>query len=217
MTIDKCKFRKPVIAGRPGALPHDEDRTTAGPCGGSAARPGSTACWSAEAEIGAMLVTRVSARLDPSERRRSRTARRSATGSRIGPFCHVGPEVVLGGGLRARQPCGGRRAAPRSAPRTRIFPFASIGHQPQDLKYRGEASTLTIGSDCLIREGVTMNPGTSGGGLETVGRRPLHLPRQRACRPRLPWSAMTSIFSNNVMLAGHCASATSRSSAAAPR
>jgi len=52
--------------------------------------------------------------------------------------------------------------------RTRIFPFASIGHQPQDLKFQGEASTLTIGSECLIREGVTMNPGTAGGGLTTV-------------------------------------------------
>src|SRR5258705_96846 len=53
-------------------------------------------------------------------------------------------------------------------PRTRIFPFASIGHQPQDLKYQGEPSTLTVGADCLIREGVTMNPGTAGGGMTTI-------------------------------------------------
>jgi len=52
-------------------------------------------------------------------------------------------------------------------PETRIFPFASIGHQPQDLKYRGEASSLTIGARCQIRENVTVNPGTAGGTMET--------------------------------------------------
>ena len=46
--------------------------------------------------------------------------------------------------------------------RTRIFPFASIGHQPQDLKYHGEPSTLSVGADCMIREGVTIKHGTDG-------------------------------------------------------
>ena len=50
---------------------------------------------------------------------------------------------------------------------TRIFPFASIGLPPQDLKYNGEPSRLTIGCDNIIREHVTMNPGTEGGGMET--------------------------------------------------
>jgi UDP-N-acetylglucosamine acyltransferase len=49
-----------------------------------------------------------------------------------------------------------------------IFPFASIGHRPQDKKYSGEKSRLIIGNNCSIRENVTINPGTSGGGLETV-------------------------------------------------
>lgn len=48
-----------------------------------------------------------------------------------------------------------------------IFPFASVGHQPQDKKYAGEQSRLVIGSECTIRENVTINPGTSGGGMET--------------------------------------------------
>ncbi len=48
---------------------------------------------------------------------------------------------------------------------TRIFPFASIGLEPQDLKYRGEESSLVIGCDNTIREYVTMNPGTTGGGM----------------------------------------------------
>ncbi len=50
---------------------------------------------------------------------------------------------------------------------TRIFPFASIGFEPQDLKYGGEASTLEIGRHNTIREYVTMNPGTEGGGMVT--------------------------------------------------
>ncbi|HHY49611.1 MAG TPA: acyl-ACP--UDP-N-acetylglucosamine O-acyltransferase, partial [Alphaproteobacteria bacterium] len=50
---------------------------------------------------------------------------------------------------------------------TRIFPFASIGHQPQDLKYQGEPSRLYVGERCIIRENVTINPGTLGGSMET--------------------------------------------------
>src|SRR5262245_51730211 len=92
---------------------------------------------------------------------------RVAEGVKIGPFCHISREVMLGEGVElvshvvvaVRTSIGAR---------TRIFPFASIGHQPQDLKYHGEPSTLTIGADCLIREGVTMNPGTEGGNMETI-------------------------------------------------
>ena len=50
---------------------------------------------------------------------------------------------------------------------TRIFPFASIGLEPQDLKYGGEESSLVIGRRNTIREYVTMNPGTAGGGMVT--------------------------------------------------
>ena len=83
---------------------------------------------------------------------------------------------------------------------TRIFPFASIGHQPQDLKYKGEASRLVIGRNNIIREHVTMNPGTEGGGMVTrigddclfmvgvhvahdcIDRRPRHHGQQRDAR-----------------------------------
>ncbi|MEM9736271.1 MAG: acyl-ACP--UDP-N-acetylglucosamine O-acyltransferase, partial [Pseudomonadota bacterium] len=50
---------------------------------------------------------------------------------------------------------------------TKVWPFASVGHQPQDLKYAGEPSRLEIGADCMIREHVTLNPGTTGGGMLT--------------------------------------------------
>lgn len=84
----------------------------------------------------------------------------------IGPFCRVGPEAVLEGGVRLESHVAvhGRT---RIGAGTRIFPFASIGHQPQDLKYAGEASELFIGKNNVIRENVTMNPGTAGGGMVT--------------------------------------------------
>jgi UDP-N-acetylglucosamine acyltransferase len=85
----------------------------------------------------------------------------------IGPYCHVGSEVELGDGvvLHAHAVVAGRTTIGAG---TRIFPFASIGHEPQDRKYAGEKSRLVIGRNNVIREHVTMNPGTTGGGMETV-------------------------------------------------
>ena len=123
-------------------------------------------------------------------------------GVMIGPFCHVGAEVELAEGVKlvSHVAVAGRTSV---GARTRIFPFASIGHEPQDLKYRGERSTLAVGADCIIREGVTMNPGTEGGGMATVvGDRCAFLANSHVahdCR-----IGDNVIFSNNVMLAGHC-------------
>lgn len=120
---------------------------------------------------------------------------------RIGPYCVVAEDVELADDceLLSHVAVAGRT---RVGPRTRIFPFASIGHQPQDLKYRGEPSTLVIGSDCLIREGVTINPGTEGGGSETVvGDRCSFLANSHVGHDCHVGSDV--ILSNNVMLAGH--------------
>ncbi len=122
-------------------------------------------------------------------------------GVKIGPFCTVGPEVELGEGcqLMSHVAVAGHTMI---GPRTRIFPFASIGHIPQDLKYKGEASILTIGADCMIREGVTMNPGTEGGGLKTViGDRCAFLANSHVGHDTKVGN--DCILSNNVMLAGH--------------
>jgi UDP-N-acetylglucosamine acyltransferase len=124
-------------------------------------------------------------------------------GVRIGPFCTVGAEVELGDGceLLSHVAVAGRTSI---GPRTRIFPFASIGHQPQDLKYKGESSRLVIGAQCIIREGVTMNPGTTGGGmLTTVGDECAFLANSHVGHDCHVGNHV--IFSNNVMLAGHCA------------
>jgi UDP-N-acetylglucosamine acyltransferase len=92
-------------------------------------------------------------------------------GVTIGPYCVVGADVQLGEGvvLHSHVVVTGRTTI---GPRTRVFPFASLGHAPQDLKYKGEPSRLEIGADTVIRENVTMNTGTEGGGMLTrVGNR----------------------------------------------
>lgn len=123
-------------------------------------------------------------------------------GCRIGPFSMVGSEVVLGDDVEliSHAVIAGRTTI---GARTKVFPFASIGHQPQDLKYAGEPSTLVIGEDCQIREGVTMNPGTEGGGMKTViGDRCAFLANSHVGHDCIVGNNV--IFSNNVMLAGHC-------------
>jgi len=126
---------------------------------------------------------------------------RLGDGVRIGPFSIIGAEVSLGDGcdLVSHVVVAGRTEI---GPRTRIYPFASIGHPPQDLKYRGEESRLVLGSDCLIREGVTMNPGTEGGGMLTsIADRCVFLANSHVghdCH-----LGTNVILSNNVMLAGH--------------
>jgi len=84
----------------------------------------------------------------------------------IGPYCIVGRNVTLGARviLRSHAVVDGHTTIGEG---TRLFPFASIGLEPQDLKYRGEKSELVIGRNNTIREYVTMNPGTEGGGLVT--------------------------------------------------
>ena len=120
----------------------------------------------------------------------------------IGPFCTVGPNVQLGDGVRllSHVAVAGHTAVGDG---TTVFPFASLGHAPQDLKYRGEVSELRIGSGCIIREGVTMNPGTAAGGLLTsVGDRSVFLAQAHVAHDCRVGSGV--VFSNNVMLAGHC-------------
>lgn len=124
------------------------------------------------------------------------------TGVKIGPFCHVGAETKLGNDVELLSHVSLQGATTLGA-RTRIFPFASIGNEPQDLKYNGEPVTLEIGDDCTIRETVTMNPGTAGGGSITkIGDRCTFLASSHVAHDCIVGNDV--IFSNNVMLAGHC-------------
>jgi UDP-N-acetylglucosamine acyltransferase len=119
----------------------------------------------------------------------------------VGPFCVVGPGVELGEGaeLVSHVAVAG---ITRIGARTRIFPFASIGHAPQDKKFGGEASSLEIGEDNVIREGVTMNPGTEGGGMVTrVGSRGLFMAGVHVGHDCQVGDDV--ILANNATLAGH--------------
>lgn len=126
---------------------------------------------------------------------------RLGEGVRVGPFCTIASGVELGAGceLVSHVVIAGNT---RIGPRGKFFPFASIGHQPQDLKYAGEASQLEIGADCVVREGVTMNPGTAGGGMVTrVGERCVFLAHSHVGHDSTIGDDV--VLSNNVMIAGH--------------
>jgi UDP-N-acetylglucosamine acyltransferase len=119
----------------------------------------------------------------------------------VGPYCIVGERVELGLGvtLGAHVVIEGRTTIGAG---TRVFPFASIGHEPQDLKYRGEDSSLVIGCRNTIREYVTMNPGTTGGGLITrVGNDCLFMAGTHIAHDCQIGDHV--IMANNSILAGH--------------
>lgn len=96
---------------------------------------------------------------------------RLADSVRIGPYSVIGPDVELGerAEVMSHVVIEGQT---RIGAGTRIFPFAAVGLIPQDLKYKGEAGRLEIGDDVIIREHVTINIGTEGGGMVTkIGSR----------------------------------------------
>ena len=86
---------------------------------------------------------------------------------KVGPFSYIGTKVHISDGVElvSNVHIEGNTKIGKG---TKIFPFASIGTPPQDLKYKGEANSLEIGENNVIREYVTINPGTEGGGGKTV-------------------------------------------------
>ena len=123
-------------------------------------------------------------------------------GVRIGPFCHVGPRVRLGDGvaLKSHVVIAGDTVIGAD---TTVFPFACIGEAPQDLKFQGEDTRLVIGARNRIREYVTMNPGTAGGGgLTQVGDDGLFMAGSHVAHDCRIGNGV--ILVNNVAVAGHC-------------
>ncbi|MDD9740806.1 MULTISPECIES: acyl-ACP--UDP-N-acetylglucosamine O-acyltransferase [Marinovum] len=123
-------------------------------------------------------------------------------GCRIGPFCHVGPKVVLGPRveLKSHVVVSGQTEIGEE---TVIFPFAVIGEIPQDLKFAGEETRLVIGKRNRIREHVTMNTGTAGGGGVTrVGDDGLFMAGCHVAHDVQVGNKV--IVVNNAALAGHC-------------
>ena len=122
-------------------------------------------------------------------------------GVSIGPYSVIGPGVKLGAGcvLLSHVVIDGQTEIGAN---TRIYPFASIGHQPQDMKYKGEPSRLTIGANNILREHVTINPGTEGGGMLTsVGNNCLLMVGAHVAHDCRVGNHV--IMANNATLAGH--------------
>lgn len=122
-------------------------------------------------------------------------------GCRIGAYCVIGPAVTIGARsvLHSHVVVAGTT---RIGEENQIFPFASIGHIPQDLKFHGEAVELIIGSRNRIREHVTMNPGTGGGGGVTrVGDDNLFMMAVHVAHDCVIGSNV--IMANNATLGGH--------------
>ena len=120
----------------------------------------------------------------------------------IGPFCHVGPDVRIGDGvvLKSHVVVAGETEIGQDST---IFPFACIGEIPQDLKFKGEKTKLVIGARNRIREHVTMNTGTEGGGgITRVGDDGLFMAGCHVAHDVQVGNKV--IIVNNAALAGHC-------------
>lgn len=119
----------------------------------------------------------------------------------VGPYCVVGKGVSLAAEvvLKSHVVVDGNT---RIGKGTTIYPFASIGLPPQDLKYQGENSSLEIGENCTIREHVTINPGTEGGGMVTrIGNNCLIMVGAHVAHDCLIGNEV--ILVNNATLGGH--------------
>ena len=127
---------------------------------------------------------------------------RLGNGVKVGPFCIVGDNVVLHDNVQlvSHVSIDGHTEVGAD---TRIFPFASIGHQPQDRKYHGEASRVVIGERCDIRESATINPGTEVGGMVTkIGNDCLIMASAHVAHDAILGNNV--IMANYVGIAGHC-------------
>ena len=122
--------------------------------------------------------------------------------AQVGPFCCVGPEVTLAAGVQLKSHVVVTGQTEIGAD-TIIFPFAVIGEIPQDLKFKGEASQLIIGQRNRIREHVTMNLGTEGGGGVTrVGDDNLFMAGCHVAHDAMIGNRCVIV--NSVAIAGHC-------------
>jgi UDP-N-acetylglucosamine acyltransferase len=122
-------------------------------------------------------------------------------GVSIGPFCTIGPNVTIGDGckLSSHVNITGHTTI---GPRTSVQPFTSLGTPPQSKRYRGGPTRLIVGTDCDIREGVTMNTGTEDDrGVTEVGDRCYFMAHSHVAHDCKVGNDV--IFGYNAGLAGH--------------
>lgn len=119
----------------------------------------------------------------------------------IGPFCVLEGNITIGDNaiLKSHVSLAGNTTIGSGL---KVYPFASIGNDPQDLKFKGEDTRLVIGDNCIIREGVTINPGTTTGSVETrIGNNCVLLANSHVAHDCVVGDNV--ILSNGVLIAGH--------------
>lgn len=119
----------------------------------------------------------------------------------IGPYCVIGSEVTIKEGTKIHSHVNvmGNTSIGK---KNEIFPFASIGNDPQDLKYDGEKNSLIIGNNNKIREYVNMNPGTkAGGGITKIGNNNLFMVFSHVAHDCELGDNI--VLANNVQVGGH--------------
>ncbi len=124
-----------------------------------------------------------------------------ASSVKIGPYCVIGPNVEIGENVKIHSHVNisGNTIIGKD---NKIYPFVSIGNDPQDLKYNGEETKLIIGDNNKIREYVTINPGTEGGGgLTKIGNNCLLMISSHIAHDC--YVGNNVIIANNVPLGGH--------------
>ena len=120
---------------------------------------------------------------------------------KIGPYTIVGANVEIGDNVEIHSHVN-IEGNTKIGEGTKIFPFASIGTRPQDLKYEGEKNSLTIGKNNTIREYVTINPGTKGGGgVTAIGNNCLFMISSHVAHDCNIGNNV--VIANNVPLGGH--------------
>ncbi|MGH9796743.1 MAG: acyl-ACP--UDP-N-acetylglucosamine O-acyltransferase [Candidatus Polarisedimenticolia bacterium] len=126
---------------------------------------------------------------------------RLGEGTVVGPFSVIGERVILGAECIVG-PHAVIEGPSVLGARCRVFPFAAIGLPPQDLKFRGEETTLEVGDDNVFREGVTVHRGTAGGGGVTrIGSHNLLMAQTHVAHDCRVGNHV--IFANAATLAGH--------------
>jgi len=119
----------------------------------------------------------------------------------IGPYVVIGPNVEIGDNVKIHSHVN-ISGTTQIGEKTIIYPFASIGNDPQDLKYKGEKTKLEIGKNNVIREYVTINPGTEGGGgITKIGDNCLFMISSHIAHDCKVGNNV--IVANNVPLGGH--------------
>ena len=120
----------------------------------------------------------------------------------IGPYCIVGPHVKIGAGCKLLSHVNIAGETTIGANCT-MYPFVSLGTPPQSTGYRGELTKLEIGESCVIRESVSMNAGTvGGGGITRVGARGFFMAYSHVAHDCQVGNDV--IMANGAQMGGHC-------------